>query len=114
MRQRSEAGGDGDGARCALSKSDRRALRRIGKKGRIGASAKEIGHRRMEAAGLATGTRLMRLGLVAVTRENNFVLKKYAKQKPRISRPKPPPADINGIEIKILPPGKAFVDESRR
>ena len=112
MRQRSEAGGGGPC--CALNKTDRRALRRITKRGRFGANAKEIGHRRTEAAGLATGTRLMRLGLVAVTRENNFVLKKYAKQKPRISRPKPPPADINGIEIKILPPGKAFVDESRR
>ena len=35
MRQRSEAGGDGDGARCALSKTDRRALRRITKQGRF-------------------------------------------------------------------------------
>ena len=105
MGQRSED--DGDGARYALSKTDRRALRRITKRGPFGATAKEIGFRRMENAGLATGARLMRLGLVVATRENNFVLKKYAKAKPQIAKPKPAPADITGIEIKKLPPGEA-------
>ena len=105
MRQGRE---DGDGACCVLSKTDRRAMRRITKAGRTGASAKEIGFRRMENAGLATGARLMRLGLVVVTRENNFVLKKYAKAKPQIAKPKPAPADITGIKIRKLPPSERF------
>lgn len=110
MRQRREADGDGGGARYALSKTDRRALRRITKRGRFGATAKEIGFRKMEAAGLATAMRLVRHGLVIATRENCFVLVKYASEiKTNMPRPKlkPTPVNVTGIEIKKLPPGEA-------
>lgn len=128
MRPGSEAG---DGANFALSKSDRRALLQIRRRGRRGATAKEIGHRRIEDAGLAIGARLMRLGLVVVTPSNRFVLKKYKDEikrsgpfvaddngrtgmlnlrrapLPRHSQLKPPPVDTAGIEIKKLSPGEA-------
>jgi len=129
MRQGREAG-DGDGANHGLSKTDRRALRQIRRRGRAGATAKQIGYRKMEAAGLATGARLLRLGLVVVTSDNRFVLAKYAGEisanpfvadeggrtgrlehihRVPLLRPKSKPAPVNvtGLNITKLPPGEA-------
>jgi hypothetical protein len=106
MKEGREAGGDGDGATYALSKTDRRALRQISRGGRAGATARQIGYRRMEAAGLATGLRLLRKGLVMLTLDNRFVLAKYADDTP-LPRPKPAPIDVTGMKITKLPPGEA-------
>jgi hypothetical protein len=131
MRQRGEAGGDGDGANFALSKTDRRALRQISRRGRAGATARQIGYRTMEAAGLATGLRLLRMGLVIVTPDNRFVLAKYAdefranpfvadehgrtgriehvRRMPLLQpKSKPAPVDVTGLTITKLPPGEAI------
>jgi hypothetical protein len=60
------------------TRDERRALRRLAKRGRAGATAREIGD--SEDEGLDVGARLVRLGRVAVTRTNRFVLVKYAGQ----------------------------------
>lgn len=99
--------GGGGGANYALSDTDRRALRQIGRGGRGGAGAMQIGYRKMEVAGLATGLRLLRLGLVTVTPDNRFVLAKYADSPPR-PKSKPAPVDITGMKITKLPPGEAI------
>ena len=120
MKHRSDAG-DGDGATYALSKTDQRASRPISRGGRAGATARQIGFRRMEAAGLASGLRLLRRGLVKVTPDNRFVLVQYADDERdcngrikcvcRIPLPqptaKPAPVDVTGMTITKLPPGEA-------
>jgi hypothetical protein len=63
------------GKRVNLSPDERRALRRVAKHGRAGATAKEIGD--SEDEGLAVGARLVRHKLVVVTRTNRFILVKY-------------------------------------
>jgi hypothetical protein len=128
MGQSREAGGGG--ADSALSTSDRRALWQIKRKGRAGVTARQIGYRKMESAGLATGARLLRLGLVVVTPDNRFVLVKYAgeiRANPFVAdergrtgrlehvyrmplvRPKSKlaPVNITGLKITKLPPGEA-------
>ena len=130
MGRRGAAGGGG-GADSALSKFDRKALRQISRSGRAGATARQIGYRKMEFAGLATGARLLRLGLVVVTPDNRFVLAKYAGEisanpfvpdergrtgrlehhyRVPLLRPKSKPAliDITGLNITKLPPGEAY------
>lgn len=59
-----------------LSADERRALRRLAKRGRAGATARDIAD--SEAAGVPIGATLVRLGLAVVTRGNRFVLAKYA------------------------------------
>ena len=128
MGQGSEAG-DGDGANSALSKSQKNALRKISKRGRTGATAKEINVN--EPSGLAIAADLVRLRLVVVNNANRFVLKQYKKEiRPepivadddgravRIENPyrvplprqksKPKSVDITGLKITKLPPGEAI------
>jgi hypothetical protein len=59
-----------------LSKEERRGLRRLAKRGRAGATAREIGD--SEAAGLSVGASLVKHKLATVTRSNRFVLQKHA------------------------------------
>jgi hypothetical protein len=59
-----------------LSKEERRGLRRLAKRGRAGATAREIGDG--EAAGLSVGATLVKYELATVTRTNRFVLEKHA------------------------------------
>jgi hypothetical protein len=88
----------------------------------------------MEAAGLATGARLLWRELVAVTRDNRFVLAKYAAEiraNPYVAdergrtgrleqvhrmpllrtKSKPAPVDITGMKITKLPSGKRSEDQ---
>jgi hypothetical protein len=59
-----------------LGADQRRALRQIQKRGRAGASAREIGE--TEAVGLRIGAKLVSLKLASVTRTNRFILPKWA------------------------------------
>ena len=73
------------------------------------------------AAGLATGLRLLRKGLVVATPDNRFVLVQYADDERdrtgrikcvcRIPAPqptaKPAPVNVTGMKITKLPPGEA-------
>jgi hypothetical protein len=131
MVHSSETGaGAGDGAYFALSMTDRRALWLIRLAGRAGATAKQIGFHSLEDAGLKTGLRLLRRGLVVATPDNRFVLAKYAKEyragtvvadergragfighvrrAPLVrAKSKPAPVDVTGMMITKLPPGEA-------
>ena len=64
------------GENYVLSKDERRAMRRLRKHGRAGATARELAD--SEEAGVLIGVTLMRLGLAVVTRSNHFVLAEYA------------------------------------
>jgi hypothetical protein len=120
----------GDEATDALTPSMVEVLRLLAKRGRAGATAKEIvaGD---EAAGLEIGVKLLSLKRVTVTRSNRFLLTKYADSIPRpinwdderhtglIEHPtravspskrtsRPPVVDTTGIKITKLPPGEAI------
>jgi hypothetical protein len=58
-----------------LSKEERRGLLRLAKRGRAGATAREIGD--SEATGLSVGASLVKHKLATVTRTNRFMLVKY-------------------------------------
>ena len=64
------------GREVNLTRDEKRALRCLAKRGRAGATAREIGD--TEDGGLSMGARLVRLKLAVVTRTNRFVLVKYA------------------------------------
>jgi hypothetical protein len=66
------------GSGVNLTLNEKRALRRLAKRGRAGATAREIGD--TEEEGLSVGARLVRLKRAVVTRTNRFVLVKYAGQ----------------------------------
>jgi hypothetical protein len=73
-----KVGGGGDvarGKKANLTLDEKRALRRLAKRGRAGATAREIGD--SEDEGLEVGARLVKHKLVAVTRTNKFMLVKY-------------------------------------
>ena len=76
-RETKSSGGDATGAK-GVKPDERRALRRLAKRGKAGAPAREIGD--SEDEGLDVGARLVRLKKVAVTRTNRFVLVKYVGQ----------------------------------
>jgi hypothetical protein len=59
-----------------LTKLESRALRRIARRGRRGASALELSGEEM--AGLALASTLVKAGFVIATSSNRFVLAKYA------------------------------------
>jgi len=63
------------GERVNLTPDERRALQRVAKHGRAGATAREIGD--SEDEGLDVGVKLVKHKLVAVTRTNRFMLVKY-------------------------------------
>jgi hypothetical protein len=58
-----------------LSRREQRWLRRLGKRGRAGATARELGGD--EGTGLMVGSRLVKLGLATVTRNNRFMLTEH-------------------------------------
>jgi len=124
MRQGREGG---DGANSAL----KNALRKITRRGRAGATAKEINPD--ESAGLALAAQLVRRKLIVATAGNRFILTKYAaaiRSEPfiadddgravRVEHPyraplprlhptsKPVPVDITGLPVTKLPPGEAI------
>jgi hypothetical protein len=69
-------GGEGaQGKKVNLTPDEGRALRRVAKHGRAGATAREIDD--SEDEGLEVGARLVKHKLVAVTRTNRFMLVKY-------------------------------------
>jgi hypothetical protein len=73
---KADGGGEGArGKRVNLTRDERRALRRVAKRGKAGAAAREIGDG--EDEGLEVGARLVKHKLVAVTRTNRFMLLKY-------------------------------------
>ena len=74
-RTKTTGGEAARGKSVNLSPEERRALRRVAKRGRAGATAKEIGD--SEDEGLSLGARLVQHKLVAVTRTNRFMLVKY-------------------------------------
>jgi hypothetical protein len=73
---KADGGGEATRAkRIKLTRDERRALRRVAKCGKAGATAREIGG--SEDEGLEAGARLVKHKLVAVTRTNRFMLVKY-------------------------------------
>ena len=132
MGQSSEAGGGGGGADSGLRTAERRALRKIAKRGHHGATAHEIVPTN-ETSGLAIAAKLVRLNLVVANNANCFVLARYRNEirpepfvadddrrtgrfehpyrapLPRLrSTSKPEPVDITGLKITKLPPGEAY------
>ena len=65
-----------NGGDYVLNADERRGLRRLAKRGRAGGTVRELAN--SEAAGVPIGATLVRLGLAVVTRDNRFVLAKYA------------------------------------
>jgi hypothetical protein len=130
MGQSSEAGGGGGGADSGLRTAERRALRKIAKRGHHGATAHEIVPTN-ETSGLAIAAKLVRLNLVVANNANCFVLARYRNEirpepfvadddrrtgrfehpyrapLPRLRMSKPVPVNITGLKITKLPPGEA-------